>query len=279
MPFICFLNLINGNFDTVKTFFLFCLTLFFLSCSTKEKDKSVVLARVENDILTVNNLNRSLSIKQKDDGLVKSYIYEWIDNTLLYNEAVLDGINKDQALIKKRDEYFKKLIISSYIETKTLPQINIQKREIRQYYKKNKDSFIRSSDAASIYHFITDNLEEARSIRKQLLKKKSGDSISELFKQYSVELKTVNKNRLIEKLDLALFNKLSENIIGPIKTDAGYHVIEVLDRYKKGDVLGLEEVYDEIYQRILKKEKLTMLNNLIDSLKTKTNIFINAGYK
>ena len=38
-------------------------------------------------------------------------------------------------------------------------------------------------------------------------------------------------------------------------------------------------IHDEIYQRMLKKNQLSLLNGLIDSLKSKTNVFINAGYE
>ena len=263
----------------MRNYFLICFLFFISSCSIKEKDTSVVLARVGDDVLTVNRLRHSLSSQKKSDGLVKSYIHDWVDNTLLFKEAQEEGFTKDKNLLEKKDLYFKKLVIGSYIESKTLSNININKQRIREYYTNNKESFIRSSASASVYHFITDNHAEARTIRKLLLKKKSGESIDELFKQHSVELKTVYKNRLIDKLDIAIFDRKEGPIIGPIKTSKGYHVLEILNRYKKGSQLGLEEVYDEIYQRMLKKNQLSLLNGLIDSLKSKTNVFINAGYE
>ena len=279
MQFLCFPNKRKSNLNTVRNYFSICFLFFISSCSIKEKDASVVLARVEDDVLTINRLNNSLSSQKKVDGLVKSYIHDWVNNSLLFKEAKEEGFTKDKNLLEKRDLYFKKLVIGSYIESKTLSKTNISKQDIREYYANNKESFIRSSPSASVYHFITDNHAEARSIKKLLLKKKSGESMDELFKQHNVELKTVYKNRLIDKLDLALFDRKEGPIIGPIKTSKGYHVLEVLNRFEKGSQLGLEEVYDEIYQRMLKKNQLSLLNGLIDSLKSKTNVFINASYE
>ena len=53
-----------------------------------------------------------------------------------------------------------------------------------------------------------------------------------LLSNYNVNVTTVEKGNLIDTLDNAIFSNNRTNIvIGPIKTDYGYHVIEVLGRY------------------------------------------------
>ena len=55
-------------------------------------------------------------------------------------------------------------------------------------------------------------------------------------------------------------------MVGPIKTDFGYHVVEVVDYLKKGDYLGLDEVYDQISQNVYNYKRASLLESLIDSL-------------
>ena len=59
----------------------------------------------------------------------------------------------------------------------------------------------------------------------------------------------------VKDIDKALFENTKTGFIGPIKTELGFHLFDVIKRYKKGSELGLESSYDEIYQRLLKRKK------------------------
>ena len=83
----------------------------------------------------------------------------------------------------------------------------------------------------------------------------------------------------LKNIDNALFENKKTGFIGPIRTELGFHLFDVIKRYKKGSELGLESSYDEIYQRLLKKKKLKKKKSFVDSLKRNTNIFINSKYK
>jgi len=43
--------------------------------------------------------------------------------------------------------------------------------------------------------------------------------------------------------------------------------------------VGLEDVYDKIYQRLLKQKQVVLAVDLLDSLKEKSNVFINSNYQ
>ena len=49
--------------------------------------------------------------------------------------------------------------------------------------------------------------------------------------------------------------------------------------YKKGSKVGLEGVYDKIYQRLLKQKQVVLVADLLDSLKEKSSVFINSNYQ
>jgi parvulin-like peptidyl-prolyl isomerase len=113
----------------------------------------------------------------------------------------------------------------------------------------------------------------------KLSQKKTAKPIAELFSMFDVETKTVKRGMLIKELDGALFNKIIKSVIGPIQSARGYHVINVLKRHKIGSQLGLENVYDDIYQRLLAQHRAGVSSDILDSLKVKSKIFINANYK
>ena len=255
------------------------LSFFITSCSVREKDNSVVLARVNDQVLTVNGLEKLLAPENRVGEQLKNFIHSWVDDALYYDAALKDGLHRDGYLSAERDRYYKKLIIGSYLQTKTSPNIAISNSDIRKYYDKNPSGFFRQNNEAYIYHFFTKKHIDARSIRSRLLKKQPPDTVGELFDLYQVEKKTVTEGFLLKELDLEIFKNKKGSVLGPIRTDNGYHVIEIINKYKKGSKVGLEDVYDKIYQRLLKQKQVAVATNLLDSLKERSNLFINSNYQ
>ena len=252
---------------------------FLASCSVREKDNSVVLARVNDQVLTVSKLEKLLPQKNRKDEQLKKFIRDWVDNALYYDAALKDGLHRDSQLSNERDRYYKKIVIGSYLQTKTTSGVTISNSDIRLYYDKNPSAFLRQNDEAYVHHFFTTKHSDARLIRSKLLKKQTVDLEGELFESFGVEKKTVTKGFLLKKLDNAIFKNKKGAIVGPIRTSNGYHVFEILKKYKKGSKVGLEDVYDKIYQRLLKQRQVLLAADLLDSLKEKSNVFINSNYQ
>ena len=252
---------------------------FLASCSVREKDNSVVLARVNDQVLTVSKLEKLLPPKNRIDEQLKKFIRDWVDNALYYDAALEDGLHRDSRLSNERDRYYKKIVIGSYLQTKTSSGITVSNSDIRVYYDENPSAFVRQSDEAYVYHFFTTKHSDARLIRSKLLKKQTVDSEGELFESFDVEKKTVTRGFLLKKLDIAIFKNKRGAIVGPVRTSNGYHVFEILEKHKKGSKMGLEEVYDKVYQRLLKQKQVVLAADLLDSLKEKSNVFINSNYQ
>ena len=249
------------------------------SCSIRKDDNSVVLARVNDQVLTVNKLEKLLPPDNRIDDQVKNFIHAWVDNALYYDAALKDGLLKDGHLSNERDRYYKKIVIGSYVQTKTSSSVVVSNSDIREYYDENPSGFLRQNDEAYVHHFFTNKHSSARSIRSKLLKKQAVDITNELFGGFGVEKKTVTRGFLLKKLDIAIFKNKKGSVVGPIRTANGYHVFEIIKKYKKGSKRGLEDVYDKIYQRLLKQKQLVLAADLLDSLKEKSSVFINSNYQ
>jgi len=252
---------------------------FLVSCSVREKDNSVVLARVNDQVLTVKKLEKFLHPENRTGEQLKSFIHNWVDNALYFDAALKDGLLRDGRLLGERDRYYKKIVIGSYLQTKTSNGVAISNSDIRKYYDKNPLGFVRQNDDAHVYHFFTNKLSDARSIRSRLLKKQTVDTADELFDTYRVEQKTVTRGYLLKELDIEIFKNNKGAVVGPVRTASGYHVIKIINKHTKGSKMGLEDVYDKIYQRLLKQRQVVLAANLLDSLKKQSNLFINSNYQ
>ena len=68
-------------------------------------------------------------------------------------------------------------------------------------------------------------------------------------------------------------------VIGPVVLGKDISVFKVLNINKQGSIKGLNDVYDEIYQRVFKIKSIEAQESLLDSLKKTVNISINPRYQ
>ena len=199
----------------------------------------------------------------------------WVDNTVLYGAAVSAGFTKDVSLIKKRDEFYKNLVISSFLNSESEKNISITKENVRSYYANNKNSFKRSEEEISVEHYTTLIRGVGETLRKEIL---SGRGLSPDATTFTSSLETIKRGRLVKKLETPLFGS-SKGLIGPVKTGNLFHLFKIINRYKKGSQKTLSESFDEIYQRLYKKKVSEVSEVFLDSLKQTLNIYINPEYQ
>jgi len=261
----------------MKVFLIF--VLFIFSCSKNLEEEVDIYARVGNTVLTKEEV---LNIKKEglvDQSLMKNTIESWVEKTILYKEAINIGLDRDLFLLKKRDHFYKDLLISSFLELKTKKDLIITKKEISNYYKKNKFSFKRNHNEYLIKHFVLPTKKEANKIKNYLRSNKKGKALEIFIKNNKPEIKTI-KDGLISQTKLGfIFNNSVGDIVGPKKLNSSYHIFQILRKYEKGTVPGLELIYDEVYQRVFKIKEKKFLNRFLDSLYLSADIYISPEVK
>ena len=251
------------------------LTLFLFSCETKKKDESDVLARGSGKTLTINKAQKLNPGKPLNKEAIPKIVSDWITNTVLLKKGIEMNIHRDSMLLKKRDLFYNKLVISSFLNQSHHPKIYISNKEILDYYNKNKESFSRETDEVFLEHYFTEKSVFSKKLKSFfILNKKTDINISDFL----LESKTVKKGRVPDQFSSFIFDNESETI-GPIRSKKGYHFFKILNRYKKGSSKGLEMVYDEIFQRLYKKKEKDLSLFLLDSIKNTEEIYINPKYK
>jgi len=262
----------------LKKKFVIILLFCFYGCEKKTETSTFVIARVKNNELTLEQLKKDLKPKQRNTNQIKNYINDWVNQTLLFEEAKKANLHKDLFLNKLKDDYFRRLVGETFLETETFLPGLVSKEEIKKYYEKNKMSFTRLNEEALVYHFSVSSDNEAWIIQKRLRKKESGAVLDSLFVEYGVSLKNIKKGRVPKKINEHLFKNKKTGVLKPLFFLEKYHIIDVVKRYKKGSLIGLDDAYDEIYQRIIKQKQLAKKTLVLDSLKNAYNVFINSEY-
>ena len=245
-----------------------------MSCSTDKKTAGVVVARVGDEKLTKKDLLFLAGDRAGDLDVFSRALNKWVERKLLYRAALSIGLDKDLTLNKERDLFYETLLISSFIEIQTKKRAKTTKKEVSDYYLKNKDSFKRVDDEVVVKHFTLSSIKAAKNLKKELKKKKPRVDMETFLNNQQVETKTIRKNDAGSNLVGFVFDGVVGGVLGPKQYNKTFHVFQILQKHKKGSFFGLEKVYDEIYQRLYKEKEFLVLGSVLDSLYLNSDVFV-----
>ena len=252
--------------------YVFLSFFLFFSCNKKTEDSSVLVGKSS---LEINKIKTMINGEKKDSLFVYNYISNWIEKELLFLGGRSVGLDED-LIIKDNVENYKKLLIGKNFINIINNGIKISQSEIKDYYSKNKSSFKRNKNSAKIILFSVEN--KALSIKiKNNMKKLSLLSLSDLVSKYEGVEKIFHEGDLPSEINNKIFNSKNfkkGSVLGPYKLDNKYFVFKIIKVYKKNASLGLDIVYNEIYQRIKNNKNSIRYKEIIDSLSFKYGVNI-----
>jgi preprotein translocase subunit SecA len=196
---------------------------------------------------------------------IQIMINRWVQREVLFQEAQKYHFQKDAEIRRKVDQYDKDLTIDALLKYIFETQLIISERDVEDYYNSYREGFKRNLNEARIIHVVVEDLDVARRI-KNALASNNQEALDQFLGQYPFETKIVFQGQAIQEIDKNIFENRNQTVIGPIASDFGYHTIKVLDRYRAGSVRSLNEVRDEIIQRLTQQKIEAGYYQLLDSL-------------
>ena len=101
--------------------------------------------------------------------------------------------------------------------------------------------------------------------------------MSLLLNNYHGTLRTFGRNEVIEEISSNAFGS-RRDIVGPIATEYGYHVLQILDRFEAESLIPMHEVKDEIIQKLKIRKQNILYYQILDSLRLSVDYYINESY-
>ncbi|MBN1547339.1 MAG: peptidylprolyl isomerase [Syntrophaceae bacterium] len=224
------------------------------------------------------------------------------------NQEVTDAINKLKESLPPKmtyDEFLKKnkltreqakeeiilgVKIEKYVKSSVPQDPKVTDKEISDFYKNNKDKFIMPESVHARHILVKTNPEDnaktlaekkgkAESIRKELL---GGADFGEVATKNSDcpsaqaggDLGVFVKGQMVKPFDDAAFTQ-KENEIGPVvKTEYGYHIIQVIKHEGPKTMPLNEEIKGKISAYLKMKKQEQAYEGLLKKLKEKANIVV-----
>ena len=188
--------------------------------------------------------------KQCEEQLIAVYAFakygeeEKIDETEEFKN-VMENARKD--------------ILAQMAMRKLFATVNVTDDEIKEYYEANKSKY---SKGASVHakHILVDNEEKCTELLNAIT---SGEKVFEdVAKESSTcpsganggDLGEFGRGQMVKEFDEAVFNGKVGEVMGPVQTSFGYHLIRV-DELSEEGTAPFEVVAEQIRQHLVAEKQ------------------------
>lgn len=259
-----------------KLLFIFFGGLFFISCSKKDSNDTVI-ARVEGDELTYNDITSrfdTASIRSKQK--INDFITHWINTTLIYKEAensdIIDSDEYKELVEEAKKEIAVNLLLKKEVNDK---QVNINEEEIESYYNQHRNEFYLPNDIVSICFAVFSNELAANEFRTKYDNNISWNLLVENFIKSHAQDLVINfqDTTFFKQTDLYppdIWRSIIQLKVGelskPLSVFDGYMVVKLNSYQKAGEQGSLEYAKSDIKERLTVEKKRQLYNNFLKNL-------------
>jgi foldase protein PrsA len=162
------------------------------------------------------------------------------------------------------------------LEKAIAPQIHISESDIKAFFDKNRAQFDKPEQIRA-RHILTVDEGKAKEV---LAKVKAGGNWDALAKEYSTdpgskdkggELGFFGRGQMVAPFEKAAFAAGVNQIIGPVKSPFGYHVIQVEEK-KPATKASLAAVHDQIKQQLTQQQQAQQVPLFLQQLRSGAKI-------
>jgi parvulin-like peptidyl-prolyl isomerase len=256
--------------------------------------KGEVLARVGDTVITdtmledkINSMTRSKA-RFKSPKAKKELLNSLVELEMVYQEALREGLDKDQETLDRLEEY-RKRVVATRLREKILEEVEVSNRDIKAEYKEQSDRFkIPKKVRVSQIVFAVDKNASKKDIeavkknaRDILARAKKGEDFAALAKKYSFDKPSAdkggdigyaNKKRLPRNAyDAAMSFERVGDISDLIEGKNDIRILtatEVVPESKK----SLEEVRSWLERMAKRKKQREAWQNYMEDMKKKSGV-------
>ncbi|GAB4272150.1 MAG: hypothetical protein Kow0029_10500 [Candidatus Rifleibacteriota bacterium] len=172
----------------------------------------------------------------------------------------------------------KRIAIKALLDRK-LGEITVDEKEIEEFYNKNLAQFSEPMQI-SAHHILVKNEADAKKILEEL--KDDPSRFEAIAKEKSEcpsgksaggDLGQFSEGQMVAEFDKACKEAEIGKIFGPVKTQFGYHIIRV-DKRTPAGTRKLEEVKDQIKNKLLPEKQKEAFTKLVDEIKKELKVVI-----
>lgn len=157
-----------------------------------------------------------------------------------------------------------------------LEQVDFTEEDVEKYFAEQRFLYDQPEEIEA-RHILVEDEAEAQEVVGLL---EEGEDFSDLAREYSIDMSNKDdggylgffgRGRMVEEFEEAAFSLEIGDLSGPVATEYGYHIIEVLDRVEEEEV-QFEDVKDQVVEAMTEEKIPQVINELIPSLYEQSEI-------
>jgi foldase protein PrsA len=205
-------------------------------------------------------------VKKRLDELKQQFFQG--DEEKYRKEIAKQGLTDERV----RDEIRSRLL-SEKIYEKVTSTVKVSQADIKEYYDKNKTQF-QQPESREVRHILVTKESQATDIYEQLLDGANFAALAKKFSQDTASASKGGKYTAVKGQSVAPFDKFvfaadTGDLSEPVKTEFGFHVIEVLSDIKPKSVTPLKEVQASVRDTLLREKQNETMREWVNDLQEK----------
>ena len=241
-----------------------------------ETKMSKILANVGGMPITEDDVNEFLmNLGQRGQTYNNPEGRKMVLNQLIGNKLLLLDAKRNlfeaEPQFKAQLNKVKDNLLASYAAEKAIANVTVTDKDAENYFNENKDQFV-NEETVNASHILVDSEELALSILADI---KSGKvSFEDAAKEHSScpskqnggNLGDFGKGQMVPEFDEACFTMEVGELRGPVKTQFGYHLIQ-LDAINEAKPLSFSDVREELVRRLTAEKQQAAYRSKLNQLK------------
>jgi foldase protein PrsA len=155
-------------------------------------------------------------------------------------------------------------------------EINIAEEDMKAYFEENK-AYFDVQEQVNANHILVDSEEKAKEVKAKLA---AGGDFAALAKEYSTDesnkdqggaLGFFSKGDMVAEFENVAFSLKAGEISEPVKTDYGYHIIQLVEK-KEAKAATYEENKEKIKEILMAEQLPTVFDTWLQTKKSEYKI-------
>ena len=167
-------------------------------------------------------------------------------------------------------------ILVQMVLKETIESVSVSDEEVKDYYEQNKAQFVKGA-TVNAKHILTDSEEKCAAILESIVNGEK--TFEEAAKESSTcpsgaqggDLGEFGKGQMVKEFEDAAFQAEPGHVVGPVKTQFGYHLIKVESRTEES-IASFDEAKESIRRNLLNRKQNTVYNEKVKALREKYNV-------
>ncbi len=246
------------------------LSLLVSGCTRQQVWESEVVARVGDRKLTASEISAweaSLNQAEIPQEARSTFIRHWVEEELLYQEALEQGLDSDAWVAGRLDEIMRDLLIARLLETRYEKIVTPSAAAIKTYFDQNASEFTWPHLHLEVEYWRSEDRRSLERLRSNVQRgRQAGIWTGKAGTLENGRIALNGRSSTIPEV----WDVVSRMSVGEVSTvrhiDDNFWVFKLIDRRESGEQQGLEDVRDEIKMRLVEQARANARENAVRKL-------------